>query len=786
MLIEIPRKFLITSILFMLPCLLHAQNGFGSITGIITDSENIPVPNAYITISRSAATLISDNEGRFAFESLNPGKYDLKISHIGYQLKIIKDILVSENSGVTLDQIRLKEQMFETEAAVITATRSRQETYELSTPVNSVSAIKILERNSKTTAEALREENGIFVQKTNHGGGSAIIRGFGSNRILILVDGIRLNNSTYRLGNHQYLTTVDNQNLEKIEVVRGPSSVLYGSDALGGTINLMTKEPGLTDTEKSFIYSLTGRYSSADEERLLRGSISYRTEKFAFSGGYTLKDYDDLRRGSNSSNIQLENSTSGLLQSPSGYAAQDMDAKLIFSPGSAGRFILSYQLSNQDDVPRYDKYENDGYSKWLYEPQKRSLIYFMYENKPRGKYINEIKSTVSFQKQEEGRKTQKTGSSFLTIESDDVETLGLNLQINSAHTRHLLTAGTDIYHDYIDSRRRVYDELTGISEYDRSGRYPDGAVYDSYGFYVQDETTVSKRFSTTLGVRYNFSHTNFLIMQNTSADSGSNRFAQDFHSVTGSIGGVYKLTGSINITAHAGQAFRAPNLSDLSKLGESKGNTYEVPNPDLDAEKIWSYDLGLRIHTDRLMAGLDAYYSDIADLIASADATYNGLSYIVKNNTEYQVKSKQNIGKAYILGIEASGDYFIAQNLNLRGNITATRGQNKTLDEPVGGIPPVFGLLGFKWTYESGYADFYFRFADKQNRLSSDDKDDPRIPAGGTPGWRTYNIRVGYTYSKNVEIRLAMENITDVNYREHGSGINGPGRNLIAGFTLRH
>ncbi|MGD9487302.1 MAG: TonB-dependent receptor [Calditrichaceae bacterium] len=784
--IVIQRKFLIASILLLLPLSLNAQNGIRVVTGVIIDSENAPVQNAYIKILESEKTAISDKEGKFTFDALNPGKYDLKISHIGYKIKIIKNILVNENSSISLDPIQLTEQLFETDAAVITATRTRQESYELSTAVNSVSALKILERNSKTTAEALREENGIFVQKTNHGGGSAIIRGFGSNQILILVDGIRLNNSTYRLGNHQYLTTVDNQNLERIEVVRGPSSVLYGSDALGGTINLLTKEPGFTDNDKSLNYLLTGRYASADDERLLRGGISYRNKRIAFSGGFTLKDYNDLRRGKNSSHTELENSTNGLLQSPSGFKAQDIDAKLIFSPSPAGRFILSYQVSNQDDVPRYDKYENDDYSKWLYEPQRRSLIYLLHENKPHGKYINEIKTTVSFQKQEEGRKTQKDGSTFLTIETDDVETLGLNLQINSAQSRHLLTAGTDMYHDYVNSRRSVFDEVNGISEEDQTGRYPDGAIYNSYGLFVQDEITVSKRFSATFGLRYNLALTNFLMIRDSSEQTGSNRFSQDFHSVTGSFGGVYRLTDFINVTAHAGQAFRAPNLSDLSKLGESKGNTYEVPNPDLDAEKIWSYDLGLRIHTERLVAGLDAYYSDITDLIASADANYNGMPYIVKNDIEYKVKSKQNIGKAKILGIEANGEFFLAHNLNLRGNITATRGQNKSLDEPVGGIPPVFGLLGLKWTNENRYADFYFRFAGTQNRLSSDDKDDPRIPARGTPGWKTYNLRVGLTYSKKYEIRLALENITDVNYREHGSGINGPGRNLIAGFTVRY
>lgn len=310
------HKFVWSLILTLLWNITSALSATGKIEGYVLNLQGIPISNLHVILSPSKLADITDVEGYFVIENVRPGIYTLKFDHIGFKTKIIKNIKIQGNEVLKLDRITLEPKVINLDEIVVTATRTDRRIYDISHSINVVSESTIKERNAKTTAEALREEPGIFVQKTSHGGGSAIIRGLSSNQILILVDGIRLNNSTYRLGNHQYLTTVDNFVVGQLEVVRGPTSVLYGSDALGGTINLLTKKPNLQRTNFNVDYGIIGRYASADEEKTVRTEISLDNYNFAFQIGFSYKDYGDLKRGENSDYPQLEKSTNGLKQTP--------------------------------------------------------------------------------------------------------------------------------------------------------------------------------------------------------------------------------------------------------------------------------------------------------------------------------------------------------------------------------------------------------------------------------------------------------------------------------------
>jgi outer membrane receptor for ferrienterochelin and colicin len=761
--------------------LIWAQAADGKISGCVRDEQGKPVPDVYVTLSPLNLMDITDRDGIFIIENILPGVYSIQFSHINFYKKIVNNIKVRAAGYAQIDTIVLKQQILSADATVITATRTEHNIYDVSTPINLVNDRIIKERNAKTSAEALREENGIFIQKTNHGGGSAIIRGLSSNQILILVDGIRLNNSIYRLGNHQYLTTVDNNNVRQIEVARGPSSSLYGSDALGGVINLLTKMPDLETTELSCHYSLLSRFASADQEKTARGEFSLHSKKIALQTGFSYKDYGDLKRGKNSDYRRIENSTNGLKQSPTGFKAYDFDSKLLYGLTPRQTLIFACQISKQTDVPRYDKYENNGYNRWIYQPQNRNLIYLVYENNLGSKYINTFQAAVSLHRQEEGREIQKADTSALIREKDDVKTIGVTFQVNSNFARNLITFGGEFYTDDVHSERFIVDTKSGKSEKDLSGRYPDGAVYNSLGLYIHDEIFLAQKLTATTGARFSYAHTNFLLPDDSTMNVRFGDITQNFQSITGSFGCIYKLNDQVQLNLNIGQAFRAPNLSDLSKFGESKGETYEVPNPNLKPEKMISFDIGFKINYSRFKANASIYYSKISGLIASAPATYNGSPVI----NGYKVKTKKNIGNAYISGFEFSTDYNFYKALTFRSNLAITYGQNTSKDEPVGGIPPIFGLTGLKWNSDLYYVDFYIRFAGKQNRLSADDEDDPRIPKGGTPGWQTFNIRTGTQLNKWLNLQFAVENIFDYNYREHGSGLNGSGINFIVGLSIK-
>ncbi len=767
------QKYIILTILFS-STFLHTAG----IKGTVLSQEGTPVSDAEVRIMNTRHSDITDNTGHFTITGVPSGRYKLVVKHISYQPMILEDITLPEDGVTDMGDVWLAYGIFNSEQVVVTATRTEHKAIDLAQHVNSIRAPDLIERASKTSAEALREEPGLFVQKTNHGGGSAIIRGLSSNQILLLVDGIRLNNSVYRLGNHQYLTTVDFNMLDRIEVLRGPGSVQYGSDALGGVINLQTKKPAYSENGLRMNYHALGRFASADNEKTGRSEFSLQGSRLALLGGFSLKSFDDLRRGENSSNPLLEQSASPT-QSPSGFSASDMDLKLIYSPGAQQEVIASWQKSAQYDVPRYDKYENNEAYRWIYTPQERELLYISYRKKGIIPYIDALKTTMSYHNQVEGRETQSAADALLVREKDDIRTLGFTTQLNTYLPGQLLTFGFDFYSDNVLSSRTQSDPLTGSVSADLRGRYPDNARYDQLGIYLQNELSLSENWFLTPGMRFSH-HTARFTLPEESGDSGIlSSVNQHFNSITGSLGMVYKFNTHLRMSALLSQGFRAPNLSDLSKLGESKGEVYEVPNPDLRPERTQNLDIGIRYSGRSMEAGFVIYYTQLSGLLASADATYMGRSRIEIAGRFFKIKSKQNSGRGFISGIEPYFRKQLSSRFSLRTHLTYTYGQNTTMNEPIGGIPPLFGLIGIQYIHKRFRSNSYMRFAHDQNRLSSDDRDDPRIPPEGTPGWYTFNTRVLLPLTSGMRLHAGIENILDFNYREHGSGINAPGRNII-------
>tara|TARA_Y100000590_G_scaffold424000_1_gene530432 strand:- start:6362 stop:8629 length:2268 start_codon:yes stop_codon:yes gene_type:complete len=749
-----------------------------TIAGSVADPQGEPISEVHITLTPGFFTLYTDSDGAFNFENVLPGSYTLLFQHIGF-FHLVQEVTLSEKN-VFLPPVILQYDVLDLEDVVVTASRAERDVVDVPESVSLVSFREIRERNSKTSAEALHEEPGVFIQKTNHGGGSAIIRGLSSNQILLLVDGIRLNNSVYRLGNHQYLTTVDNQMIERMEVVRGPTSVLYGSDALGGTINLITKKPRRINQDKTFDLKSFLRYATADQEKTVRGEATTGNNRLLLSSAFSLKQFGHLRRGSNGDDPEI--SGHDLVQSPSGFDAIDIDVKLTSQLSKEQKVTVAHQSSSQTNVPRYDKYHYSGYHRWVYHPQKRALTYAIYEKTGGLKLFDALRTNISLHIQREGRESQKEETSSFKKELDHVNSQGVSLSGVKELGRHLLVAGGEVYRDRVSSKRHFVDAQSGDEDRDLRGRYPDGASYQSIGIYLQDELRINNRLLTKIGFRYSSYSTEFNL---TDIEGTVSPFSQTFTAGTGAVGAVFKLSRFLSLNLNVAQAFRAPNLSDMAKLGESKGDIYEVPNSRLKPEQLLNTDLGLKVSSQNLRLSATLYRSDITDILTSYDAIYAGTDTVVINGDVFKVKTKRNFGEAVIRGAEFALDYSLTDPLTFRANLTSTTGENITLNEPVGGIPPLFGLAGIRWNRGGLFVDGFVRFASRQERLSSDDLDDPRIPAGGTPGWFTVNVRGGVTIGKSVILQLSLQNMLDRNYREHGSGMNGPGRNLVLSLHAR-
>jgi outer membrane receptor protein involved in Fe transport len=721
------------------------------ISGTVYDAKfDRPIEKVNIVIDGTNHGATTDKNGNFKIDGLKDGKYEIRASLVGF-LTFEKEIEISgkpvegfyiylQPTSIALDN-----------DFVITARRIETTDFNSPEPVSVVNSMQLEQDAPRSVPEALIGATGVFLQKTNHGGGSPFIRGLTGNQNLLLIDGIRLNNATFRYGPNQYLNTVDQLMVEKLEVIRGAGSVLYGSDALGGVINVLTKNPAFSTLGFKAGGNVFARWMSDDMEKTGRAEVNLSGGQVAFCGGFTYKDFGDIVAGGDIGK-----------QTPTGYTQYSGDAKFRVKLQENRELDLAYQYDKQENVPRDDKIVS-GYSKYHFDPQVRQLAYARFKTTMKNKWFKQVSFTGSFGRSDETRVKQKDGSEKVTNEMDMVNTFGGTIEINSylSETWHFVS-GVEYYFDKVSSETIKTQDGTSTKI---RGYYPDGATSSGIAVFTSHTLDVHN-FSFIMGGRFN---------ANT-IKADDNEFGNvdiSPSAVVGSFSAVYHLGGHYNFIGSVYSAFRAPNINDLGSFGTFNYGI-EVPNPDLRPEKSLNLELGVKAKYERVSGSIFLYHSRLANLIDRVEAQYNGQDSL---NGE-KVYKKENIARAYIQGFEAEVWYEFVYWLSAYGNITYTYGQNETNDEPMRRIPPLNGKLGLYYKCKCGFwGRLELLSAGKQNRLSSGDISDSRIPDGGTPGWTLLNLRAGYNW-KWFDISGGLNNIFDEAYRMHGSGVDGYGRSV--------
>lgn len=722
-----------------------------NISGTIYDTKfDRPVVNANVQIVENGKGNFTDDEGFFEIKDIDPGTYTLRVSLIGYLID--EKQLEVTSSGISGFSVYLQPTNISLNNEFVITAR-RIETNDFSSPeaITVLNSRQLDQEAARSTPEALMGATGVYVQKTNHGGGSPFIRGLTGNQNLLMVDGIRLNNATYRYGPNQYLNTIDPLVLSNVEVVRGAGSVLYGSDAMGGVVNLITKTPAYAQDGWKIGGTIYGKWMSDDMQKTGRAEINAANENVAFTGGFNYSDFGDIIGGD----------TTGR-QTPTGYQEYAGDMKLRMRLAENQELTLAYQYDKQTDVPRYDKVI-DNYTKYHFDPQIRQLGYVRLKSNYNSKWFRQVTVSGSYNQSDETRIKQKDGSEKISKEHDLVNTYGATVEVNSMPWKNWhFVSGVEYYYDKVNSE--TTDEEGGNTTKKR-GYYPDGATSNSIAIYTS-HTLNAQKFSFILGGRFNA----YMIK---AQDPTFEDVDVSPSALVGSASVIYHLNGNYNFIGSVYSAFRAPNLNDLSSFGTFNAGI-EVPNPDLAPEKSINAELGIKVKYEKFSGSVFAYRNQLKDLISRVEATYNGQDSLDGE----KVYRKENFDKSYIQGLEAELQYEFTTNLSAYGNITYTYGENESADEPMRRIPPLFGKLGFYYTHDSGvWGRVEWLSAGKQDRLSGGDIKDTRIPDGGTPGYNVFNLRTGYSW-KWIQITAGLNNIFNEDYRIHGSGINGYGRSL--------
>ncbi|MCF8452864.1 MAG: TonB-dependent receptor [Pedobacter sp.] len=688
---------------------------------------------------------VTDEKGIFNFQNIQPGKYTIKASYVGYNT--YQTTLILDNEGVNLDIFLISQSGSLPEVQILSASRRNTSSVHLPFASSVLNLPAQSENIPRTVPESLNIIPGVFVQKTNHGGGSPFIRGLTGNQTLILIDGIRLNNSTFRYGPNQYLNTIDPFSVNKIEVLRGSGSVQYGSDAIGGVIQIFTKDPGYTP-ENSFKGSVSGRFGSSKMEQSGSTELSYSTSKMVLSGILGIKNFGDLIGGD----------TTGR-QSPSGYSQSDASLKFKLKVSNNSELILANQFVQQKDVDVYHKVQLENFNVNKMGLQGRNLSYLKYSIDQESSIFRRIDITGSLNATVEERNSQKNASQSLGLERDKIKTSNLGIELFSDLSKKwTVNSGLEYYRDKVNSIRNTTNLQSGAVSTQR-GLYPDNSLYSNTSVYSLHHLALGN-FNLEGGLRYNW-------LQARIADKDLGQMKINPGAFVWNSGLNYSI-GKNHIYTSFNTGYRAPNIDDMGTLGIVDFR-YEIPAYTLKPEKSYNSEIGYKYFSEHLSFGAALYRNKLSDLINRVQT-----GQIIDG---YKVYMKENTEEAVIKGVEGFAEFQVSQNLFFDLFASFNHGRNISKAEPLRRVPPFNGNISMKYKMNKFYMKGEIGWADKQDRLAQGDKDDNRIPAGGTPGWKVLNIYSGYSL-ENVHLRLSAQNLFNADYRTHGSGINSVGRSL--------
>ena len=725
-------------------------------------------------------------------------------------------------------------------------TRVEKDTFHTPNAVSVIDRSQMERANADITPRMLRETVGVWAQQTTTGQGSPLLRGLTGYQAFLSIDGVRLNNSTFRSGPNQYLATISPDTLDRIEVLRGPGSMLYGSGAMGGVISMHTKDLILDSASEEWDFQSRafGRFASATAERLGRLEVMGGKKRLGFSVGASARWFGDINPGSGydlhyknrkfefvdsqPEGVQLYHAPPKEVpdrwlidsQTPLEWYAYDGDAKFAYQLNDASTVNLAYQFWRQPQTPRYDKIAPREYDEFFFEPQNRDLFYATYASEPRLATIDQFRLTASVHRQKEGRNELIRGATERRQRYDTVSTLGLSAQATSSSLpSQRVVAGGEFYFDTIASQTIKTDINTGAEKVDETkGRFIDGSRFWDANLYVQDEIALHERLELTLGGRYTFynTHADLSVRSDQFSD-----FNESGSALTGSAGLVASVTDELNVVGNFATSFRAPSLNDTTAV-EVTNEGIDSPSPDLESETGWTLEGGVKARYPQFVGSLTVFHGRVDNLVTRvlAEDAYAGgplpdlIRDLQRNNPGVDVFVFDNVDEVQIQGVELAGTVPIREGLTVYGNAMFTRGKvllinggtpdpEKPWEERIRREPPLNGMLGLRWhpPAERYWGGFFVRGAAEQRRLNRSDIRDPRIPGTardtgevqfdsdgnaigeGSPGWFTLNLRGGIQVIERSQLTLALENLLNKRYREHGSGINAPGFNVIVSLN---
>jgi len=783
-------------------------------TIVIKDKTTLqPLEGVFLKGNKMNDYLQTDRKGQVDITTLAQSD-SVVIKSVGYRSTIISYSDLEKNNF----QIMLSEADHAFEEVIVSANKFDEK------KDNIVQLVRVLDMkettfmNQQTTADVLQQSGSVLVQKSQAGGGSIILRGFEANKVLMVIDGVRMNNAIYRGGHLQNVITIDNSMLEKTEIMFGPGSVVYGSDALGGVVHFYTKQPKLAlGQQKSFVSANAfARYASANNEKTGHLDFNIGLKKFAFLTGITYSNFDDLKQGTNrpdsygdwgKRNFYVEringkdsamSNSNANLQKQSGYQQYDFMQKILFQQNARISHTANIQYSTSSDINRYDRLTDMSsgapkYAKWHYGPQQRFLASYALNYTSNTRLFDKSRLTLAYQNIGESRHDRKFNSSKLNHRYERVNVYSANLDLDKKLTKkHELRYGAEFLYNTVQSTAEQENISTGVKS-PLDTRYPDnGSVMRTMAVYATHTWKISEKFILNDGIRFSSIYLNSKFSDNTFFPFPYSEVTQRSSALNASLGLVYMPGSDWRFTVLGSSGFRAPNVDDMSKVFESTAGKIVVPNSNLNPEYTYNAELGIsKVIAKKVKLEAIGYYTYYVNALTSKKGTYNGADSVMYDGSMSAVYTTVNAGEAYVYGANLGLYADITTSLTFFSTLNYTYGRIKTdtTDYPLDHIAQLFGKIGFMYTMKKLKAEVFAlyngdKLAKDYNLQGEDNEGYSLDPVNGkSPAWYTLNFRLAYQVNKVAQLDFAVENIMDSYYRVFASGFSGAGRNFMV--TLR-
>lgn len=790
--------------------LLDYTTVFGQTLKVVNESTSEPVENVYVFNLSHDKMVVTDASGTANLSRFSESD-TLNFQHPGFnRLQIPYVELKAHNFNV-----KLVERSVMMEEVFVSASKREQDQTEITQQITRIGIEQIQFNNPQTSADLLQKSGKVFVQKSQQGGGSPMIRGFAANSVLIAVDGVRMNNAIFRSGNLQNVINIDANSLENTEVLFGPGSIIYGSDALGGVMNFQTKRPALSYSEGNVSeINVMARYASADNERTFHADADFGFEQWGFLTSVTYSSFDDLRSGGNfyseypdfgkrkeyvvrrdGADTVIENDDVRL-QRFSGYKQLNLMQKIRFEGSADLKADYGFHFSTTADIPRYDRLiereqGNTGpfvNAEWYYGPQIWMMNNLKIDYAPAFVLFDNVHTVLSHQWFEESRNDRKFQDPWLRNREENVNVYILNLDFDKFFGEEKeLFYGVEGVYNHVRSTASARNIETGTTEAVAT-RYPDGGSdYLQLAWYAKYQQDLGDKITAVTGLRYSHVMLDSEFESDQFYDFPYNRIEFNTGTINGNLGLTYRPVENLQLSLNGSSGFRAPNVDDAAKIFDSEPGTVVVPNSRLKPEYSYNIDFSIiKRFDDTARLEVNTYYTWLRDAMVRRDFTFNGRDSLLYDGILSNVEAVVNAGKAYIYGFSLGLDVEISSQFSFDSNVTYTYGRDVINDEPLRHVTPLFGRAGIRHKRDKIRVEAYTEFNATKNmtEFSPSERNKTHLyTEDGSPAWFTLNMAAYYQFNEQIQVHAEIENILDKHYRPYSSGISAPGRNVS--LTLR-